>query len=403
MATRRIHLQPVGGIAGDMFAAALLDAFPGALDPVLAAVRRVVPEETAEITLAGGASHGITGRRFRVHEHAAPGNGHRHVHWAALRRRIREAGLAPGVAERALDIFGLLAEAEARVHGVAPEEVAFHEVGAVDSLVDVVAAAALIETVAAAEWTCEPLPLGRGTVETAHGRLPLPAPAVAELIRGLPVTDDGVAGERVTPTGAAIVRHLDPGFDSPAAGGRLAHTGTGLGSRSLPGVPNLLRVLVVEAEGAPGGLQPGLVGVVEFEVDDQTPEDLAVGLERLRAHAGVLDVLQYPVTGKKGRLAVAVRLLTEPGAVERVAAACLQETRTLGLRCGTVRRLAVPRRTVEVDGPGGPVPVKIADRPGGATAKAEMDHVRHVAGTRPRDDARRRAERLALDKAEDGE
>ncbi len=401
MARRHVHLQPVGGIAGDMFVAAMLDALPGAEAGTLACVRRVVPEAEAAVALETARDCGLTGRRFRVEEKHSPAAAHDHVHWPALRRRIRQAGLPGAVARRALDIFARLAAAEARVHGVAPDEVAFHEVGAVDSLVDIVAAAALIEAAGACGWSCEPLPLGQGTVMTAHGRLPVPAPATTELLRGMPTVSDGLEGERVTPTGAAIVRHLEPAFLPPARPGRLAETGTGFGRRTLPGTPNMLRVLIFETETADARLDAGTVGLVEFEVDDQSPEDLAVALDRLRQQPAVRDVVQYPVTGKKGRLSIAVRLLTDPDAVQAVAAACLEETRTLGLRWNVVNRLTVPRRTVSVDGPGGTMQVKIAQRPGGTTAKAESDDVREIAGSHRRDEVRHAVEQKALEQEED--
>ncbi len=400
MGQRHIHLQPLGGVAGDMFVAAMLDALPGAEAETLACVRRVVAEAEAAVALEAARDCGLTGRRFRVTESRPTETGHAHVHWSALRRRIESTGLPAGVMRRTLAIFQHLAEAEARVHGVPPGQVAFHEVGAVDSLVDIVAAAALIEAAGACGWSCEPLPLGQGTVMSTHGRLPVPAPATTELLRGMPTVSDGLEGERVTPTGAAIVRHLEPAFMLPARPGRLAETGTGFGRRSLPGMPNMLRVLIFETEAADAGLDAGAVGLVEFEVDDQSPEDLAVALDRLRRQPMVRDVVQYPVTGKKGRLSSAVRLLTDPDAVQAVAAACLEETRTLGLRWSVVNRLSVPRRTVSVDGPAGTMQVKIAQRPGGTTAKAESDDVREIAGSHRRDEVRRMAEQKALKQLE---
>ena len=214
---RHIHLDPVGGAAGDMFVAALLHAFPHLAQGALEAAEAVAGVE------CGLAPHGdgiLTGARFTVedgHRH------HHHAHWADIRERIERSDLDGAVQRHATGIFSHLAEAEARVHGVSPDQVMFHEVGAADSIADIVAAAWLIAALQPASWSVSPLPLGSGMVETAHGLMPVPAPATALLLEGFATRDDGIAGERVTPTGAAILRHLAPGSARPA--GRLAGTG----------------------------------------------------------------------------------------------------------------------------------------------------------------------------------
>ena len=247
------------------------------------------------------------------------------------------------------------------MHGVPTDSVEFHEVGAVDSIVDIVAAAQLIVAANARRWTSAPLPLGSGRVRTAHGVLPVPAPATALLLRGLATIDDGVPGERVTPTGAAIARRLLQPDAAPERRPRtLLRTGIGFGSRELPGVSNCLRALVFEAgaaaEAAP---RPGdafahrELGVITFEVDDQSSEDLAAGLDHVRALEGVHDVIQSAVFGKKGRLAVQVQVLVAPDRLDAAIARCFAETTTIGLRFHTVRGAALPRSfaTVSVEGP----------------------------------------------------
>jgi uncharacterized protein (DUF111 family) len=319
----------------------------------------------------------------------------------------------------------LLADAEARVHGVEPDEVGFHEVGAWDSIADIVGAATLIDAVGAARWTASAAPLGSGRVMTAHGLLPVPAPATARLLMGLRTIDDGVPGERVTPTGAAILRYLCPPPASPsrrvAIDRTLVATGIGFGTRILAGLSNHVRMLCFEP--TESGSIDQRIDVLEFEVDDQSGEDLALGLDRLRAHRAVLDVTQCAVFGKKGRMAVHVQVLAcqsqpadsvhiaddahgahvpdgadraDVAGVADVIDACFRETTTLGVRHQTVRRIGLRRRfaTTRVDQQS--VRVKLAERPGGVTAKAEADDVAAHAIHARRASLRSQAELAAL-------
>lgn len=324
---------------------------------------------------------------------------------AWIARWLQDAGLPEPVCRHALAIFRELAESEAAVHGVAVETVEFHEVGSWDSIIDIVAAAFLIEAVGPARWTCAPLPLGSGTVRTAHGVMPVPAPATLHLLRGLPVIDDGLPGERVTPTGAAIVRYLVG--SRPARGAEGAMTvrasGLGFGRRVLPDRPNALRCTAfvpVEAvaPSAVGAPRDDAVDTLEFEVDDQTAEDLAVGLERLRARGDVLQVFQMPVFGKKGRMATRVHVVAREGAGEAVARACFVETTTIGLRCQRLERRTLARADVATAGEhAGRLRVKLCDRPNALTAKAEMDDLaRQPGGQAGREQVRRAAEAEAL-------
>ena len=418
-----IHLDPVGGVAGDMFAAALLDAFPERADALAAGLAESRLHEIVTVRSEPFTDGVLRGRRFHTapargvgqghdpthdrrhghhhhHGHGHPGGDHGHDHdhphrrFAEIRAWLGESGLAGPVAERATAIFTVLAGAEAEVHGIPVEDVTFHEVGAWDSIADVVCAAWLIDSLAPATWSSAPLPLGGGLVRGAHGMLPVPAPATALLLRGFPSRHDGVDGERVTPTGAAILRHLDPAFDLAGLEGRIAGTGHGFGTRRLPGMSNVLRALVVEPVHEPRAWREEMIGVCSFEVDDQTAEDLAVGLDRLRAADGVLDVVQTPVFGKKGRMAASVRVLARPAVRERLIERCFAETATLGVRWRTVRRATLEREEAVADVAGEPVRIKRAHRAGGeVTVKAEMDDVASADGGRAgREERRRRAE-----------
>ena len=310
---------------------------------------------------------------------------------------LEAAPLDAAVRTGAIAIFGHLAHAEAHVHGIAPDDVTFHEVGAWDSIADIVAAAHLVAALAPARWTVGPLPQGRGRVSTAHGWLPVPAPATVVLLRGFDVLDDGVDGERVTPTGAAILRHLCPnGTGTPVrVPRRLGRMGIGFGTRILSGLSNCIRLMSYE-DAAPAAGAHRSLGVIEFEVDDQSAEELAMGLDRLRAHPDIFDVVQMPVFGKKGRIMTHVRALVRADAMDGAVAACFRETTTIGLRHHRVSGAALPRRsdTVEVDGVA--VRVKVVERPGGPTAKAEADDVLTTEGHAARAALRREAERVAL-------
>lgn len=400
---RHIHLHPLGGAAGDMFVACLLDAFPEHRPAVVEAAAslahvgcRLLPHEDGT----------LTGSRFVVEDAPhAHDHGHSHAHWRDIRARLQASPLAPAVRAHAIGIFAVLAEAEGRVHGVPADAVAFHEVGAADSIADIVATAVVIEAVGPARWSVASLPLGGGTVQTAHGIMPVPAPATALLLEGFAMHDDGIAGERVTPTGAAILRYLQCG----AAPGRgtLRRSGYGFGTRRLPGLSNCLRALVFEEESADAtpGHHRELV-VISFEVDDQSGEDLATGLDRLRGVPGVHDVLQMAAFGKKGRLATHVQVLAAPNALDATVAACFRETTTIGLRTHVVEGRALTRRFAAVEIDGQETTVKLVERPGedgavAVTGKAEADHLRPVASHAARMRLRQEAERLAVSRDRD--
>lgn len=389
-----IHLDAIGGVAGDMFLAAMLDARPDLRDGLLEAIRAAGLPQNWAVEIAHHHASGLTGLRFDV-TGPAENAGHPPHTFKKIRAMIEESALADGVKRRAVAIFAILAEAEGAVHGMDPEDVHFHEVADWDSLADIVGAAHLIDALGDADWSVSALPTGSGRVKTAHGILPVPAPATARLLRGFETFDDGLPGERITPTGAAILKHLAPAGTGPSRGMKLAVDGTGFGTKEFPGLPNILRAMVFEKTVGEASTD---VAVIEFEIDDQTPEDLAVGLDNLRARGDVLDVMQTPVFGKKGRMAVSVRILCRPAAVDDVAAACFAETTTIGLRWHVARRMELARSQVEVDG----VRTKVVERPGGeVSAKAEMDDIAGIDGGRAaRASTRANAERKAT-KAKD--
>ena len=395
---RHIHLDPLGGVAGDMFVAALLDIFPEHREAMIQAAQRLAGVACRLVPHNDGV---LAGARFEVDEphHHDDGDHHHHTHWSHIRARIEAADLPQLVIRHAVGIFACLAEAEARVHGVAADEVVFHEVGAADSIADIIAAAWLIAAIGPASWSTAPLPIGSGRIRTAHGLMPVPAPATALLLEGLATHDDGIAGERVTPTGAAILRHLGCRTTAkPAA--TLRHSGFGFGTRRLPGVSNCLRALVFETDGSTTDAEHRELVVVSFEIDDQSGEELGAGLDRVRGIDGVHDVIQMAAFGKKNRLAVHVQVLARPDALDDVIAACFSETTTIGLRTHTVQGRALVRRSASVPVDGCRVRVKLVERPGGVSGKAEADDVLGLAGHAARARLRRDAERRAESEAE---
>ncbi|WP_419730895.1 LarC family nickel insertion protein [Lichenicola sp.] len=434
-----VHLDPLGGVAGDMFAAALLAAYPGHAASVDEAVRRAAPVQCRLRPFDDGV---LTGMQFNVEtpggepaDHAGHDHGHEHHHdhdhhddqahghdrgdahdhdhdhdhhrhrahghraWSDIRAHLQACGLADAVRDHALGIFAVLAEAEGRVHGKPADAVTFHEVGAADSIADIVAAAVLIDRIGAASWSISALPIGGGRIRTAHGIMPVPAPATVLLLDGFELLDDGIAGERVTPTGAAILRYLRAsGLLQARPAGRLSGTGIGFGTRRLPGTSNCLRVLLLDVggEATVASAQRSLV-VIAFEVDDQSGEDLAAGLDRVRAVAGVHDVVQMMAIGKKGRLTIHVQVLAAPDALAEATEACFRETTTIGLRTHLVEGQALPRRMAQTMIDGVPVAVKLVQRPDGQTGKAEADHLLGLPGHATRTRLRRQAEATAAE------
>jgi uncharacterized protein (TIGR00299 family) protein len=426
-----IHLDPLGGLSGDMFVAALIDAFPEHWPHVQSTIASLKLGEEGKCELAPHRDHAFAGRRFLVGtdrvalipsgaqqwagsrgdaSHRHEGGAHReHLHaherqaghkaWADIRGELESSTLDADVKKHALAIFNLLAEAEAKVHGVEVDAVTFHEVGAVDSIVDIIAAAQLISLIHADHWTSTPLPIGSGRINSAHGILPVPAPATALLLQGLPVLDDGIPGERVTPTGAALAAYLiDHEAGSRTRILRMSRTGIGFGGRTLPGISNCLRALAFD-EATPlarstvaGSIDRRQLAVITFEVDDQSPEDLAAGLDHIRALSEVFDVTQSSVVGKKGRMAAHIQVLVTPRELDNVIVACFEETTTIGLRYQLTEGAVLRRRVEAIKIAGETFEVKIVERPGGMqSGKAEAADVvsqrGHLKRTRLRGEA----------------
>ena len=292
-------------------------------------------------------------------------------------RPIERSTLPDSVKTRAETVLRRLAAAEARVHRVPVEAVHFHEVGDLDTLVDVVGSVAGLDALGVDQVRVSPLPIGGGTVETAHGLLPVPAPATVELLRGFPVYDNGVAAELVTPTGAAILTTLGtPGRLPPMT---LELIGSGAGTKELA-IPNLLRVLVGEAGPAQAdATEVETLVSVETTIDDMSPQLYEPLIERL-LRAGALDVYLTPVIMKRSRPGTVMTLLAPAALAERLAEVLFRETTTIGVRWSEVRRRRLPREMVRLDTTFGPVTFKVSSLEGRAvTVTPEFEEVRRIA------------------------
>ena len=305
----------------------------------------------------------------------APRSSHEHRPYAAIRDRLAAATLPPRVVTRAQTCFRLLAEAEGAVHGLDPDLVEFHEVGAIDAIADVVGVCLLLEQLGIDRVIASPIVPGHGTVRCAHGRMPVPVPAVAEMLKrtGAPTTLLGLdTGELTTPTGCALVCGLADAFVGAAepVSGRITASGSGAGHKDIPGLVNAVRCLVLTA-----GEAGERIVVIEANIDDMTGEDLALAIQAL-LELGARDAWLTPVLMKKGRPGHVLSLLALAADRPRLAAALLERTSSIGVRWYEAGRLILPRQTGEVMVRGERIRIKTVTLPDGTTrSKPEADDV----------------------------
>jgi hypothetical protein len=371
--TRRAYFDGFSGISGDMVLGALVDAG-------LELAR--LETELRKLPLTGWS---ISAERVRrgalqaTHVKVAASAQHQHRHLTKIEGLIAAGHLAPRAAELATRIFRRLGEAEARVHGVPLEKVHFHEVGAVDAILDIVGSAVGCDLLGIDEVTCAPLNVGGGTVQTEHGVLPVPAPATADLLRGVPTYASGVARELVTPTGAAIITTLASQF-GPQPAMNVAAVGYGAGTAQIDGQPNVLRLLL--GESAAAGAWDETVAVIEANLDDMSPQVYAYFAEQALA-AGALDVYATPVQMKKGRPGQLVTVLCAPADVRHLTDLLFRETTTIGVRTWEAQRRVLERETISVTTALGDVRMKIARRNGTLlNAAPEYEDCRRIAAER---------------------
>jgi len=361
------------GISGDMTLGALVDA--GVELSALEAELRRLNLPNWKIS----AEKVKRGAIFATQVKVEAAETHHHRGLTEILRLIGQANLAPRIAERATRIFRRLGEAEAKVHHVDVEKVHFHEVGAVDAIIDIVGAAIGFELLGIDEFACSPLDVGTGNVKTAHGMLPVPAPATAELLRGSPTYSSGIAKELVTPTGAAIATTLATRFDEmPAI--NLQTIGYGAGSADLAERPNVLRLLVGDAVGMEKGERWDVpVTVIEANLDDMNPQIYGYFVEQALA-AGALDVFSTPVQMKNNRPGILVTLMCESASVNKLIDLIFRETTTIGVRTHEVRRRTLEREIVPVATPLGEVRMKVSRMNGTMlNATPEYEDCRQIA------------------------
>jgi pyridinium-3,5-bisthiocarboxylic acid mononucleotide nickel chelatase len=349
--SRIAYFDAFSGIAGDMTVGALLDAgAPG--EAVIAALDALNTGARYEIekTLRGG----IAATKFHVHIEQPTSGKHRYLRH--ILELIDGAPLSDRAKRNASAVFTRLGEAEAAIHGVELERVHFHEVGAADSIADIVGACVALDLLAIDEVYCSPVNVGSGTVETEHGTLPVPAPATARLLAHQPIYARGPAMELTTPTGAALVAALAQTF-GPLPAMRLAQQGYGAGTRNFKVQANVLRVLIGDRTAAP---EATMVSVIEANIDDSTAEVLGYALERL-LEQGALDATLSPLQMKKNRPGALLRVIARPEDQERLAQTIFEETSTLGLRLFTAERRLQTREMIMVETSYGPVRGKLAD------------------------------------------
>ncbi len=335
-------------------------------------------EEATNADVHGHPDHGVP-HRHATHAHVHPpedvagahvhAHGHPHVHgrsWREIRRLLESSALDDAVKTRALSAFRRVAEAEGRIHGIPTDDVGFHEVGALDSIVDIVLASAAIAHLGVGRITASRPRDGIGSIQCAHGAYPVPAPATLEILAGIPLEQIDEPHEMITPTGAAILAEFCESY-GPMPPVRVGKTGYGAGSRDFPHRPNVLRAILGEtaltSDGA-DGLERDAVAVLETNVDDTTPEIVGAAMERA-FEVGALDVFVTPVQMKKNRPGWLLTAVTPPESVEAVAGVLLKETTAFGVRHREMQRMKLAREIVRVDTVHGEIAVKLGRMAGG--------------------------------------
>lgn len=357
---RVLYLDCFAGIAGDMLLGSLLDA---------GADLRMVEKGIAGLAIDGytfetgkGSSHGIAATYVRIRD--SDEQPHRHLQ--DILDLIEGGKLPDRVKKKGREVFKRLAEAEAKVHGTTPEHIHFHEVGAIDSICDIVGSLIALDNLNVEQVICSPLPLTSGTIRCAHGLMPVPAPATLELIKGVPTRRLEIEGELVTPTGAVLATTLAHSFSSfPAM--TVEQVGYGMGTRDY-GFPNVLRAIIGETDVPSGGLEelgsPDEVVVMEASIDDLNPEIYPHLVQKL-LEAGALDAFLTPIIMKGGRPGILLTVLAQRGDWDDAARVIFREASTLGLRLRCDSRRVLPREIIAVNTPFGEIAVKIGRGTGG--------------------------------------
>ncbi len=374
-----LYLDCFAGASGDMLLGALLDVGVP-LEGLRAALGSLGLEEGFRVDADRVLRAGVSATKFRVVAPEGTSEAHPHRHLSGIEKRVRRSALSSAAQDRAVALFRRLAEAEAAIHQMPVEKVHLHEVGALDSIIDIVGAVYAFEHLGIEDVVASPLNVGSGTVECAHGTFPVPAPATARLLEGVPIYARGPAMELVTPTGALLVTGYAKAFE-PLPEMSIAKIGYGAGDRDPKGFPNALRVLV-GARTARAPRRHESVIEIRCEIDDMNPQIFGALMDRLLA-SGALDVFYAPVQMKKNRPGTLATILCAPDDRERVLALLFRETTTIGVRWQEMRRECLERSFEIVRTPLGDVRFKVARRAGEVVnASPEFDDCARIAAER---------------------
>lgn len=357
------------GVSGDMFLGALIDAGLE-LDQLQAELAKLGLEEFT-LRLSKQQDHAISATRLEV-EAGKPGNART---WKDIRALIEHSGLHGAIQEKSLRVFNCLAEAEAKIHACPADTVHFHEIGGIDSIIDIVGSVVGLHALGIEQLVTSPLPMPRGWVRCGHGLLPLPAPAVCEILQGVPVYGVAIDQELVTPTGAALVKSLSRDFgDFPAM--KIIGTGYGAGNNKLPGdTPNLLRLVIGHERHVAESQE---VEIIETNLDDWPPECYPHLCQQLFS-LGALDVSLTPLHMKKGRPGFMLQVITTPGSSLQIKNCIFMETTAIGLRFRREKRMTLPRKAGTVKTSWGPVHVKRVETSAGYRLYPEYEDCRRMA------------------------
>ena len=365
--SRTLYFDCFAGASGDMVVGALLDAgLP--IDELRTALGSLAIEGRWHVHADRVLRAGVSATQFKLHSHEHQGHHEHHDHHdhhdhrslPEIERAIGRSALSTSGRQKAIELFRRLGEAEAAIHQVPVERIHLHEVGALDSIVDIVGAVFAMEWFGTEDVAVSPLNVGGGTVTCAHGTFPVPAPATARLLTGVPTYSTGAVGELVTPTGALLMTGYAKAF-GPMPPMRVERIGYGAGDRDPAGFPNVLRVFVGERVGTVSNVET--IVSLECEIDDMNPQIFGALMDRLHA-AGALDVFYAPVQMKKNRPGILVTVLAPPDRREAIAELLFRETTTIGVRWQEMSRERLERETVGVATPLGEVRVKVARRAG---------------------------------------
>jgi pyridinium-3,5-bisthiocarboxylic acid mononucleotide nickel chelatase len=364
------YLDTISGIAGDMTLAAFVSA--GLPIDELSAELKKLPIEGFELL----GSHVQRSSIDAVHiEVVVSQNLHHHRHLGDINSIIDRSALSPNIRDRAKSVFAVIAEAEAKIHNTTPEKVHFHEVGALDSIVDIVGTAICLENFSIDRMYTSPVRLGSGGwIKTEHGTIPTPAPATLEILKDYPTMLTSIPEELTTPTGAGIVKALSSGTLAEEVVVPRA-VGYGAGTKEIPGIPNLLRVMIGDLQ---GGQERDDIVVVETNIDDMNPQLYPYIIEKLLA-SGAHDAYLIPIVMKKGRPGILLSVMVERLKLDSIITTIYSQTSTIGLRIQNIGRKKLPRRQIDVHTSLGTVRAKVVTRDNGDIVAAEFEECKRIA------------------------